>query len=422
MARMSSDIAEEEFPDVLPHPGSLAKQWVWNSESNTLEQVSTGISMGGDKTGMGVGKRQKSKPFNSVRFSEMQKFNQKITKINPSIFGSRMKNATSPRPSTKANRNENRLITLSDVKGVAYDLLSEAVPEVSLTFRDCLVTEQFDNFLMTLLYYFEAYFERQFLENKPRPMATEPSVTEKLAMSSAIGKQTAAQKLLAAKYCTLILGLGIQEQHHMACGKHRSSYTRKDRSLYETLYTFSSFAVWICFRRKDYEMITQEIGRQFRSDSFNPAGRPIVNNDFKLASDLTKQEDPDFNLAPYSVRQRKKRPAIQSIINQRSPVLVSLLPTSTEASPWLLDRRKGLLMALGEMDKQEEVIPTLPLKIGIIGEPISGFNPINLAPFGEDHEEDEDNQRTYSSASSDKVENEETPPDEGTLPNEDENT
>ena len=33
--------------------------------------------MGGDKTGMGVGKRQKSKPFNSVRFSEMQKFNQK---------------------------------------------------------------------------------------------------------------------------------------------------------------------------------------------------------------------------------------------------------------------------------------------------------------------------------------------------------
>ena len=33
-------------------------------------------------------------------------------------------------------------------------------------------TEQFDNFLMTLLYYFEAYFERHHLENKPRPMAT----------------------------------------------------------------------------------------------------------------------------------------------------------------------------------------------------------------------------------------------------------
>ena len=33
------------------------------------------------------------------------------------------------------------------------------------------------------------------------------------------------------------------------------------------------------------------------------------------------------------------------------------------------------------------------IRIGIIGEPIGGFNPINLAPFGEDHEEDEDNQR-----------------------------
>ena len=48
---------------------------------------------------------------------------------------------------------------------------------------------------------------------------SEPSAAEKLAMSSAIGKQTAAQKLLASKYCTLILGLGTQEQHHMACGK-----------------------------------------------------------------------------------------------------------------------------------------------------------------------------------------------------------
>ena len=33
-------------------------------------------------------------------------------------------------------------------------------------------TEQFESFLMTLLYYFEAYFELQNLENKPKPMAT----------------------------------------------------------------------------------------------------------------------------------------------------------------------------------------------------------------------------------------------------------
>lgn len=31
-----------------------------------------------------------------------------------------------------------------------------------------------------------------------------------------------------------------------------------------------------------------------------------------------------------------------SVYSQRSPVLVSLLPTSQEASPWFLDRTKAL--------------------------------------------------------------------------------
>ena len=42
--------------------------------------------MGGEKTGIGVGKRQRSKPLNSVRFSEMQKFNQKYDKLPARCF------------------------------------------------------------------------------------------------------------------------------------------------------------------------------------------------------------------------------------------------------------------------------------------------------------------------------------------------
>ena len=40
----------------------------------------------------------------------------RITKMNPNMVGNRMRNATSPRPSTKVNRNENRPITLADIK------------------------------------------------------------------------------------------------------------------------------------------------------------------------------------------------------------------------------------------------------------------------------------------------------------------
>lgn len=31
---------------------------------------------------------------------------------------------------------------------------------------------------------------------------------------------------------------------------------------------------------------------------------------------------------------------------------------------------------------------SFPCRVGIIGEPMSGFNPLTLAPFGEEHEEE----------------------------------
>eukprot|EP00794_Sanderia_malayensis_P019830 gene19830-21771_t len=332
MAAFNTEVQDEEYPDVLPDPGSLSKRWIWKEELATLEQVHTGVNMG-DKNAMNLTKSKKTKGANNVRFPDMQKMSQKAIKKNQASFGSRAKNSTSPCPSTKFNRVDKKVISLQDLKNVAYDLLSDDVIEVPMPFQQCLGSEEFDNFLMILLFYFEAFFERRTLENKPRPMATEPSLAEKEAISSVISKQKAAQRLLASKYCTLLLGLGNAEQHHMACGKQRKSYTRKDRSLYETLYSFCSYAVWVCFRRRDIELISQELGRQFRSDTFNPASRPTDSNDFKLASDLTKQDDPDFNLAPYSIRHRQ---------------------------------------------------------IGIIGESISGFNPVTLAPFGDEHEEEEE--------------------------------
>ncbi|XP_065055843.1 protein phosphatase 1 regulatory subunit 36-like [Rhopilema esculentum] len=419
MARYNTESMEEEFPNVLPDPNTLSKRWIWNGLA--LEAVSTGVSSG-EKNAIKLSKGKGSKGVNNVRFPDVQKMTQKMPKSNPTLIGNKMKNATSPRPSTKVNRNDNRSITLHDVKNVAYDLLSDEVTKVPNAFQDCFGTDQLDSFLTTLLYYFEAYFERQNLENKPKPMATEPSAAEKQAMSLVIAKQNAAQKLLASKYCTLILGLGTQDQHHMACGKQRKSNTYKDRSMYETLYTFCSYAVWVCFRRRDLELITQEIGRQFRSETFNPAGRPMETSDFKLASDLTKEDDPDFNLAPYSARHRQKRPAIQSIINQRSPVLVSLLPTSKEVSPWLLDRRKGLLASLGEMREQEDISATVPLKIGIIGESMIGFNAVTLAPFGEDHEEEDVNRRPFSSSMSQEGKDQDALSDQDTVkdqPNDD---
>ena len=45
------------------------------------------------------------------------------------------------------------------------------------------------------------------------------------------------------------------------CFRDRVSSTSKDRSMYETLYAYCSFFVWIAFKRKEYEIVKRELGR-----------------------------------------------------------------------------------------------------------------------------------------------------------------
>lgn len=295
---------------------------------------------------------------------------------------------SSPRPSVKpAAANEHATVTLDDVKSVALD----SMPDVDLlppAFQECYSSEQFDEFQVAILNYFDAFFERMAIENKPKPMAVEPSLAERKALATAVAKQESAQRLLGQCYCTLVLGLGLEEKHHMGCGRQRSSDTSRDRELFEALYPFSAFVTYIAFRRQHLDLIQKELGRLFRSDTFNPAGRPqAVEEVYAMdrLKDSTKQP-----LTPAEYRRLKpKRPPIKSIINQRSPVLVSLLPTSQEASPWFLDRTKALPLSENEIPHEEEKLGlVIQPKVGIIGEPMSGFNPLTLAPFGEEHEEE----------------------------------
>ena len=48
---------------------------------------------------------------------------------------------------------------------------------------------------------------------------SEPSLAERKALATAVGKQEAAQRLLGQCYCTLVLGLGLEDKHHMGCGR-----------------------------------------------------------------------------------------------------------------------------------------------------------------------------------------------------------
>lgn len=313
----------------------------------------------------------------------------------------------SPRPPIKQTESHSN-VTLDDVKSLALDMLSE-VSDVSESFEGMYGTEQLDNFLRHLLTYFDCFFEKLQQEHKQNISTyIEPSLSEKKAYADSLVKLQAAERYLGQAYCVLVLGLGLEEQHHMSCGLSRVSSTDKDKAMFETLYNFCTFVVWITFRRKDFEPVKKEVGRMLRSDTFNPAIR-VKNAPEEKESEKKdektgegkKEMKEEKKLTPAEYRRlHPKRPAIKSIIHQRSPAIVAILPSPKEEAHWLFKMHRPLSPnSLGKTGKQESVeddpnkitfiINKRDFKMGIIGEPLSNFNPLTLTPIGAENEDEE---------------------------------
>lgn len=173
-------------------------------------------------------------------------------------------------------------------------------------------------------------------------------------------------------------------------------------------YTLSVPLWWITFKRKDYEAVRKEVGRMLRSNTFNPAIRvknaPEEKETDKKEEGGKKEIQVEKKLTPAEYRRlHPKRPAIKSIIHQRSPAVVAILPSPKEEAHWLFKRNRPLspnsLGKVGHEDEDNVNEPDLEksglvsdkknFKVGIIGEPLSQYNAITLSPIGAENEDEE---------------------------------
>lgn len=283
-------------------------------------------------------------------------------------------------------------VTLDDVKEVAKYMLSEVEP-IAPTFEQMFSTPQLDEFLVLLLNYFHWYFDRLSREANPNPVHIETSLAEKKYLAEMKVKLESAQKQLGRAYGVLILGIGMCNEHHMSCGKSRVSNTYKDRSMYETMYSFCTFVVWIAFRRREHDILKREINRMLRTDTFNPVLR------IKNADSSAGEDELESKLSPAEYRRTQgNRPPIKSIVTQRSVALVSILPLPREEADWLF-KRSGTLSptSLGKIGQEEDLseeqmelefkhlnFDMQNLNVGIIGEPLDQFNLLTLTPLDEE--------------------------------------
>ncbi|XP_075699631.1 protein phosphatase 1 regulatory subunit 36 [Rhinoderma darwinii] len=296
--------------------------------------------------------------------------------------------------SPKQKKRQHEFVTLEDVKRVALNLIEEQ-ERLCLTFGFSKIfrSQQLDDFLMALINYLYCFLVKQSRGKHPKSLLPRPKVLEEEEMAALNKTIEAAMKHLAFKYSVLVLGEGM-DKHHLACGKGRASATLRDRRFFECLYSYGIQVAWVAFRHKKLETIQEEVGRILRTNNFNPALR---------LKDIT----PSRNLSGYKKKMatysedRKvnaKRTSIKKIINQRSPVLSSLIPTPKERSHYLFQQHELHPKDSEHLDMEELQDYNVPARIGIIGEPMRQFHFHDLTPFGADEEEEPDTENMNSAS------------------------
>ncbi|XP_032883405.1 protein phosphatase 1 regulatory subunit 36 isoform X2 [Amblyraja radiata] len=243
---------------------AIPAQWVWKDDANKLELVSLQPTPDGKDKKALARVRAILDPIHEAL--EKSKYG-----VSRRAYVSMAKVVAQPLSNLQDQQKQEehlcRCVTLNDIKYAALLLLGEKDPVgTRKRFRPMLRKQQLDDFLMALIRYFSILLPNVGSESKAADFVTNVEKVEKDVCQCKI-----AQKQLAHTYATLLLGLGMMELHHMACGKSLGSATRKDRLLFECLYAYSVHVVWVTYGRKNLEVIRAEVGRLLRSEAFNPA-------------------------------------------------------------------------------------------------------------------------------------------------------
>ncbi|CAF2124736.1 unnamed protein product [Rotaria magnacalcarata] len=160
----------------------------------------------------------------------------------------------------------NNKIALADVIQASLNVMSE-IFYIPIEFEEYVSMPQVNEFLLYLMNYFYWYFE---ITDNNFPAKTERyidrSQREKNRIRIAYANLLVNLRELTCKYSVLLLGINLKDFHHMHNGDLFYSCTYLDRTIYESLFIFSTYFIWIIFYRQNFDLIRNELARLFRAD------------------------------------------------------------------------------------------------------------------------------------------------------------
>ncbi|XP_065183396.1 protein phosphatase 1 regulatory subunit 36-like isoform X2 [Sycon ciliatum] len=271
-------------------------------------------------------------------------------------------------------------VTLEIVKEVASLELDLDTESPSRDLFDLIRLRAFDEFLVASLLYMDAFLRLRDVKERVEEAGHGSFFAEVSGANSGLTQEqrriekemVEQQAQLSTHYCRMLLpetSLQLKRFHHSYSGSWRTSRTNADQMLQEGILRYATAVVWIALGRKHWDLITEELGRLFRSSEFNinsrqvhkPTEREIqaeyqqqkryILNGGSL-SNYTKQRD----LAP------EKIPHLQSVMRKNSP-LVSMLLDQRRSRGKQIDTSWGC--------KNLEMRP----HVGILGRPVQDYTP-----------------------------------------------
>nr|XP_040044434.1 protein phosphatase 1 regulatory subunit 36 [Gasterosteus aculeatus aculeatus] len=296
-------------------------------------------------------------------------------------------------------RRQGDRITTDDVKQAAVGLLQEnhTLP-IPVRFLAVLKSKGLDEVLTALLLYLCCFFEHKSLENVPNYfMAIVDIIPDQKMIAQALAKKEIAQKKLAVCYFSLIMDLEI-EQHQHTYHQGRMSSHSTEWLLHACLYSFFCYVAWVTFGRRDLKDIQEEVGRLLYSDTINIAARTGSDGESRttftavngtVTAGVAEPKEAGCK-STFNHRTSQRRPALSGTVNQRSPLMVSLLPSPKERSPHLFDggragKRNPLQPERRDTKALTEELHQLlaSVSVGILGKPFGPFSRSTLIPSGE---------------------------------------
>ncbi|KAK2873125.1 hypothetical protein Q8A67_023022 [Cirrhinus molitorella] len=377
-------------PITMPSSG----RWDWNDETKTLEFIRFEAKeevKEKKKTNTSKSQEQSRKPLekwqkNTVRPAQLDAFK------------------------TSIKRSQTEYVTIQNVKLAAVCLLqkNDRFP-IPPRFLSLLKSEELDELLANLLLYFSCYFEKKALEEKPTFVIAGASLLSDSEMQMT-AKLELAQRQLAVCYFRLQMKLlPHQQQISDRVRMSLNASIDRDMQLNECLLRFYSYAVWVTFERRGLRGIRMETGWLFGSNMFNPTLNESKKGS-KVQESLQMSQSKVLNSRQTSLNNRKSNslPPLNKIINQHSPLMVSLLPTPQEMASHLFGRFRGPKPPSTEHRDSETVIEGLreqlkeqlkSLSFGILGRPLSLFSSETLKPHEGQSEEETENEEDEGSNS-----------------------